>query len=150
MTDSYAIKEIRAFNRFYTNIIGVVNRHILHSKYSLTEVRIMFEIYNYPGSTARKIKSFLQVDEGYISRSINKLSRQGIIIRKQSDSDKRAYSLLLTKKGKQEFLKLNQLAEMEVASMIEHLSSIELNEFISILHRIQELLTRENKSNDKN
>jgi DNA-binding MarR family transcriptional regulator len=143
MKNLKAIKEIRSFNRFYTNVIGVLDRYILHSRYSLTEVRIMFEIYNYPGSTVRKIKSFLQVDEGYISRTIDKLSRQGLIIKKKSESDKRAFVLLLTKKGEQEFLKLSQLAEAEVEFMIEHLSTEEINEFVSNVRRIQEILSEE-------
>lgn len=142
MKNTKAIKEIRSFNRFYTNVIGVVDRHILNSRYSLTEVRIMFEIYNYPGSTARKIKSFLHVDEGYMSRTIDKLTKLGLLKRKQSDNDKRAFILSLTKKGEQEFLKLNQLAEVEVELMIAHLSSEEINEFVLNVRRIQELLNK--------
>jgi DNA-binding MarR family transcriptional regulator len=142
MQNSKAIKEIRSFNRFYTNVIGVVDQHILNSRYSLTEVRIMFEIYNYPGSTARKIKSFLHVDEGYMSRTIDKLIRLGLIKRKQSDIDKRAFGLSLTKKGEQEFLNLNKLAEAEVGAMIDHLSIEEINEFVLNIRRIQELLNK--------
>ena len=143
MRNSKAIKEIRAFNRFYTNIIGVVDRHILDSPYSLTEVRVLFEIYRDPNSTARKIKDFLQVDEGYLSRTVDKLVKQGLIIRRQSATDARWFLLSLNKKGEKEFLELNRRSEAAVGSMLMRLSSDEIKELVLMVHRIQELLTKE-------
>jgi len=142
MRDSKAVKEIRTFNRFYTNIIGVVDRHILHSPYSLTEARVLFEIFHNPNCTARKIKNILQVDEGYLSRTIDKLIKEGLITRKQSRSDGRVLILSLSKKGEREFLKINEGAEGSVESMIDHLSPDEVNEILAIMRRIQELLTK--------
>lgn len=142
MRNSKAIQEIRTFNRFYTNIIGVVDRHILYSPYSLTEARVLFEIFHDSNCTARKIKNIVQVDEGYLSRTIDKLIKQGLIKRNQSRSDGRVFILSLSKKGEREFLKINQEAEAAVESMIEHLSLGEVNEILAIMRRIQELLTR--------
>jgi DNA-binding MarR family transcriptional regulator len=143
MKNLKTITAIRDFNRFYTNIIGVVDRHILDSPYSLTEVRVLFEIYHDPNSTARKVKNFLQVDEGYLSRTINKLVKQGLIIRSQSKSDPRSFILSLTRKGEKEFLALNNRSESAVELMIKRLSSNEKNELVSMMHRIQELLEKE-------
>ena len=36
-----AVARIRSFNRFYTNILGLLNRHILDSDLSLTEARVL-------------------------------------------------------------------------------------------------------------
>ncbi len=143
MKKSRAIKEIRSFNRFYTNIIGVMNRNFLDSPYSLTEVRIMFEIYHNPNTTVRKIKNLLMVDEGYLSRTTDKLVKQRLIIKKQSKTDRRSYMLSLSAKGKKEFLALNRRQEQSVNSMIGHLSDDEIDELISIIHRIQYLLTKD-------
>ncbi len=148
MRDSKAIKEIRAFNRFYTNIIGVVDRHILHSQYSLTEARVLFEIFHDSNCTARKIKNILQVDEGYLSRMIDKLIKQGLITRKQSQSDGRVFMLSLSKKGEKEFLKLNEESEVSVESMIDHLSPDQVSEMLSIMRRIQELLTKKESNHE--
>lgn len=38
------VTEIRGFNRFYTNILGLLDQHIIDSGYSLTEARILYEI----------------------------------------------------------------------------------------------------------
>jgi hypothetical protein len=50
------VEAIRAFNRFYTNMIGAIDRHIFGCPFSLTEVRILLEIFRCPGCNARKIK----------------------------------------------------------------------------------------------
>src|SRR5881296_1449790 len=132
MQRSKAIKEIRAFNRFYTNVIGVVDRHILDSPYSLTEVRVLFEIYRDSNSTARTIKNFLNVDEGYLSRTLDKLARQGLITRRQSENDGRSFILSLSKKGERVFLALNQRSEAVVESMIMRLSPDEIHDLVSM------------------
>ncbi len=145
MNNLKAIKKIREFNRFYTNILGLVDRHILHSPHSLTEVRILFEIYHDTGCTARKIKNILQVDEGYISRTIDKLIKQGLITKKRSQSDGRVFILSLSKKGEEEFIKLNNESEASVASMIDHLMPDEVNDIVFSMHRIHELLMKKEK-----
>jgi hypothetical protein len=35
------IQEVRAFNRWYTDIIGLLNRHLLDSNYNLSEARLI-------------------------------------------------------------------------------------------------------------
>jgi DNA-binding MarR family transcriptional regulator len=137
---SNGIQEIRNFNRFYTNIIGVVDRHIHHGPYSLTEARVLFEISHNPDSTARKIKNTLQVDEGYLSRTIDKLIKLGLITRKKSQGDGRVLILSLSPKGESELRKINEEADASVESMIEHLSPEEVNEILANMRRIQELL----------
>ncbi len=39
------INQIREFNRFYTVLPGFLNQDYLQSGYSVTETRILFEIY---------------------------------------------------------------------------------------------------------
>ncbi|HEY8915810.1 MAG TPA: MarR family transcriptional regulator, partial [Chitinophaga sp.] len=60
------VNTLRDFNRFYTTVLGVVNNHILESDYSLTEARIIYEVNEQEGITARTIKEKLQIDEGYM------------------------------------------------------------------------------------
>lgn len=146
MQNRKTIKEIRRFNRFYTNILGLVDRHILDSSYSLTEARILYEIFHTPRCTARKIKNLLLVDEGYLSRTIEKLSKQGLIIRERSPKDARAVNLSLSDKGEKEFLKIDQESEKSIWSMIGHLSRENVGELGSLFQRVQELLNKQNKA----
>jgi DNA-binding MarR family transcriptional regulator len=141
MKKSRAVKEIRAFNRFYTNIIGVMNRNFLDSPFSLTEVRVMFELYYDEKATVRKIKNLLKIDEGYLSRTIDKLRKQGIVSKKQSDIDRRSYILSLTVKGKKIFEKIEIRQNESVRSLIDTLTEEELEELIKTMQRIRSLLS---------
>jgi DNA-binding MarR family transcriptional regulator len=38
------VQRVRRFNRFYTRHIGLLNEGLLDSEYSLTEVRILYEL----------------------------------------------------------------------------------------------------------
>jgi len=136
------IERIRAFNRFYTTVIGVTNHHILQSDYSLTEARAMFEVSSRPGITARELKAELQVDEGYLSRLIAKLVKDKILLKKQSKADKRIFALDLSETGKKAFARLNSRSSEDIAELIAHLTSAEKTELLSHLDRIKILLTK--------
>src|SRR6185369_16698357 len=101
------VQELRAFNRFYTNIIGLLDRHILNSNYSLPEVRIMYELYHRSSLTASDIITLIDIDKGYLSRILKKFDKSRLITKINSPSDKRASVVQLSPKGKKEFETLN-------------------------------------------
>jgi DNA-binding MarR family transcriptional regulator len=136
------ISKLRAFNRFYTSIIGVANNHILESDYSLTEVRVMYEIYYTPGITARRLKEIIQVDEGYLSRLICRLQNKKLISKKQSKEDNRFYSLTLSAKGEKIFLSLDKRSSDASAGIIQHLGKAKQAELIQLLDKVKTLLTK--------
>lgn len=142
MNTTEAVEAIRSFNRFYTNVIGVIDRHILGSPFSLTEVRILSEIYHNPECTARKIKATLNVDEGYLSRTISKLLGQGLIKRNRRKEDARAFRLSLTRKGTGTFRDLNERASVAIESMIGSLSGSEVAEIVHSMRRIKEIVSK--------
>ena len=57
------IDKIRSFNRFYTNIIGLLDQHFLDTPFSLTEGRVLYEISHTEVCTAREIRSKIDIDE---------------------------------------------------------------------------------------
>ena len=71
---------VRRFNRFYTRRMGLLNEGLLHSRFSLLEVRVMYELAHLSEPTARTIALSLSVDEGYLSRVLRGLRQRGLII----------------------------------------------------------------------
>lgn len=148
MQDPATIEKIRAFNRFYTNVIGVVDRHLHGSPFSLTEARILLEIFHNGGCNARTIRETLNVDEGYLSRTIDKLVRQGLVTKHRSPDDRRVFLLSLSGKGGRAFRKLNRETESAIGAMIDHLSGEEADEIVASMRRIQELLEKTESQRD--
>jgi DNA-binding MarR family transcriptional regulator len=142
------IDKIRAFNRFYTNVIGLLDQHFLDSTFSLTEVRVLFEIRHTQVCSAKKIRANIAIDEGYLSRIINKFIRLGLVKKSPSPADRRIHLITLTEKGQQEFSRLNDNSNKLISGMIEKLSEKEYSDLVNMMERIRELLGRNNASND--
>src|SRR3954469_218214 len=75
---------VRAFNRFYTRRIGLLQRGLLHSPYSLTEVRVLYELAYATSPTATDLGDLLGLDAGYLSRILREFERSRLITRTRS------------------------------------------------------------------
>lgn len=143
------VRELRAFNRFYTNIIGLLDRHILNSNYSLPEVRVMFELYHNTSLTASGVIELIDIDKGYLSRILKKFEKNKLINKVSSTADKRTIFLRLTAKGKKEFETLNKASDKQVQALLKNLSQKECDELIKKISAIQKILMKglQNESN---
>ncbi len=140
--DDELIAKMRGFNRFYTNFIGVVDRHILDSPHSLTEARVLYEISHMEDCSARKIMAHLEIDEGYLSRMIARFTRRGLVKRSRSKHDARRSIIVLTEKGKKEFAKLDRSSSESISRAVGKLSDEEFHELVDLMDRIQALLSK--------
>ena len=93
------IIDIRGFNRFYTNMLGLLNANIGSSDYSLTETRIIYEISKTEKCSANQLSNILRIDTGYLSRILKKLEKEGVLERHSSEDDARINEISLTEKG---------------------------------------------------
>ena len=137
------VEKIRRFNRFYTNIVGLLDQHFLDTSFSLTEGRVLYELSHIEECSAKKIRENIAIDEGYLSRIIDKFSHQGLIKKTPASKDRRLHLIVLTEKGRKEFQKLNENSDKSVSKLIEKLSDQERAEMVGIMERIQELLLKE-------
>jgi DNA-binding MarR family transcriptional regulator len=136
------IDKIRAFNRFYTNIIGVLDQHFLNSPFSLTEGRVLYEICNTKDCSAKKIREKILIDEGYLSRILDNFVDQGLIKKTRSPEDGRLWLIVPTEKGKREFASLNESSNRLISHMIETLSEEERADLLNKMEGIRILLEK--------
>jgi len=134
------IGKIRGFNRFYTNIIGVVDRHVLDSPYSLTDARVLYEISHTENCSAKKIRENIDIDEGYLSRIVDRFISKGIIRKSRSSADGRTHVIVLTPKGKKEFAKLDRNSSKSIYGIVEKLSKKECEELVDTMEKLRKLL----------
>ena len=141
-SDQELIDKIRSFNRFYTNIIGLLDQHFLDSPFSLTEGRVLYEICNTEECSAKKIREKIIIDEGYLSRILDSFLKRGLIKKTLSSRDGRLRIIVPTEKGKREFAKLNENSNILIVQLIEKLSEEERADFLNKMEGIQTLLEK--------
>ncbi len=136
------IDEMRAFNRFYTSLIGLLNVHILNSEYSLSEARILFELYHNSGMTASDIISIIHIDKGYLSRILKHLEIKKLLVKKRLAADKRNVCLNLTTKGKKELEILSRASDAQIMQILSQLTDDECKQLISDLRTVKSILEK--------
>lgn len=136
------IEKIRAFNRFYTNVIGLLDQHFLDSPFSLTEGRVLYEICNTQDCSAKKIRENIVIDEGYLSRILDNFAKRGLINKTRSRTDGRLWIILPTEKGKREFASLNENSNQLISKLIEKLSAEEQADLLEKMEGIRALLEK--------
>jgi DNA-binding MarR family transcriptional regulator/GNAT superfamily N-acetyltransferase len=134
------ISAVRAFTRFYTRKLGVLDQHLLESPFSLSEVRVLYELATRDDLAAKEIGIELGLDAGYLSRIVQSFDEKGLITRKPLASDRRQYRLSLTAKGRQAFEKVNRASHDEVAAMLAPLSRRDGNRLVGAMADIKRLL----------
>src|SRR5690348_11062571 len=134
------VDRVRRFNRFYTERIGVLTEHLLDSDYSLTEVRVLYEIDHGDRPTAARIAADLGVDRGYLSRILQRLQREGLVRRATSPHDGRAHLLTLTPKGRRLFRGLDRRADRQIEQLLHRTSDAKRGRLTSAMQTIESLL----------
>jgi len=137
---SAAVAAIRAFNRFYTRQVGVLERHLLGSPFSLTEARVIYELAQRPDQTAGEIGAALGLDAGYLSRMLQGFVSDGLVAKKPSPQDRRQHHLALTAKGRAAAAKLAHAADAEAATMLAPLSATDTQRLVAAMTTIERLL----------
>src|ERR1700737_4493666 len=112
------IAAVRAFNRFYTRKLGVLDQHLMKSPFSLSEARVLYELAHRENLSAKEIGTELGLDAGYLSRIVQNFDEGGLITRKPLPSDRRQFQLGLTAKGRSAFAKLERSSHDEVGAML--------------------------------
>lgn len=133
------VSAIRAFNRFYTRKIGVVDG-MASSPFSLAEARVLYELAHRDRPTATDVRRELGLDAGYLSRILRGFERQKLVTRVPSQSDERQKVLALTAKGRKVFAPLEERSNRDVASMIGKLSSTDRERLTGAIRMIHTLL----------
>jgi len=134
------LQAVRSFNRFYTRQIGLLNEQLYRSPFSLTEVRVLYELAHREKPTATELSRHLGLDAGYLSRILSGFEKHALVEKIPSTADGRQSLLMLTAHGREVFAPLDQRSNIEVAGMLSELSAVDQNRLIEAMHTIETLL----------
>lgn len=133
--------KIRSFNRFYTSYLDILSQRYLDSDYSLTEVRILYEISESKTITAQKITEILNLDKGYLSRILKRFLNENLIVKVSSHKDKRAFNIELSAFGKELLISLNAKVEKQIEHKIEKLDFSDRQNLVNSMQTVKNLLS---------
>jgi DNA-binding MarR family transcriptional regulator/GNAT superfamily N-acetyltransferase len=135
-----AIETIRAFNRFYTRQLGLLDEGLLNSPFTLTECRVLYELAHRRQPTAAQIGASLGLDAGYLSRILAKFERRKLVRRTQSKHDVRAVHLHLTAAGRKAFLPIEAAARVHIDGLLKPLDTRDVGALTSAMGVVQRVL----------
>lgn len=131
---------VRGFNRFYTHQIGVLQEHLLQSDFSLTEIRVLYELSSRGDLTSADLCQMLSLDAGYLSRLTSGLEKNRLIQKVRSPTDARAVLLHLSDLGRAVLAPLEQQTQNEVIALLDALPDAQQRQLTGAMQRIQALL----------
>lgn len=135
------VEKIRGFNRFYTQILGLLDNRLLKSDYSLVEARILFELGRHPDIVSKDLVNELRIDPAYLSRILKRFEKQDLIQKKTSPSDTRKQMLSLTPKGNAILLKLQEMSNSRIKNSLSHLTDGDSDRLLNAMETIEQLFT---------
>lgn len=134
------VEAIRRFNRFYTRQIGLLQEGLLHSPYSLTEARVLYELAHHEQTTATHLTQELGLDAGYLSRILRGFQKRGLVEKHPSEKDRRRQLLSLTDAGEKVFAQLNAASRGEIATILEGLPETDQYRLVHAMDTIEGVL----------
>jgi DNA-binding MarR family transcriptional regulator/GNAT superfamily N-acetyltransferase len=131
---------VRAFNRFYTNVIGLLQEGLLATPYSLTEARVIFELASRDHADATELCRVLDIDAGYLSRVLGRLEAGQLISRQRSAGDGRRLEIGLTEQGRAAFRMLDMRSASQISDLLERISSSDQRRLTAAMATVREVI----------
>lgn len=134
------VDAVRRFNRFYTPLIGLLQEGYLDSPFSLTQVRVLYELAHRDGTTAAELARALSLDRGYLSRMLRGFTEVGLVEQQPSPEDRRRRILSLTEYGRSVFDPLDRRSHDDVVALLRGLSAESRRRLVVAMDAIEEIL----------
>jgi DNA-binding MarR family transcriptional regulator/GNAT superfamily N-acetyltransferase len=136
------VAAVRAFNRFYTSMIGALDEHLASTPYSLTEARVMFELAQRDATEVADLRRDLELDPGYLSRILTRFESEELVRRQRSEVDGRRQVIRLTEAGQAAFAVLNERSGTQIAELLGRLAEADRRRLLGAMGTIREILDR--------
>jgi DNA-binding MarR family transcriptional regulator/GNAT superfamily N-acetyltransferase len=134
------VEAVRRFNRFYSRRIGVLQKGLLQSPFSLAAARVLYELAHRHRPTAAALGKELGLDAGYLSRMLCGFERRGLIAKRRSATDGRQSHLALTSDGRAAFDLLDAAARDQIGALLGELPAGGQSRLLQAMRTIEILL----------
>jgi DNA-binding MarR family transcriptional regulator/GNAT superfamily N-acetyltransferase len=135
------VEAIRAFNRFYTNRIGVLDRAFMDTPYTLTEARVIYELAAQGTTSASRLTEELSLDPAYLSRMLKSFSDAGLLETTKDPADGRGRLLRLTLRGRGVATDLAQRSRQRIVALLQPIAEKGRRDLAAAMALVQTLLS---------
>ena len=134
------IAAVRRFSRFYTRQLGLLQESLVHTPFSLSEARVLYELAHREKVTASALAAELDLDHGYLSRILRRFGDSGLLAKTRTPDDGRQSFITITAIGREAFAPLNKGSHDQVAAMLEKLSTADQSRIVGAMNTVETLL----------
>jgi DNA-binding MarR family transcriptional regulator/ribosomal protein S18 acetylase RimI-like enzyme len=134
------VAAVREFNRFYTNVLGLLREGLLDTPYSLTEARVIFELARQELAEAGDLRRRLDIDAGYLSRILSRFEADALITRERAATDGRRQVIGLTQAGQQSFRMLDRSSTDQIRALLDTLTDDGQQRLTAAMASIREII----------
>jgi DNA-binding MarR family transcriptional regulator/GNAT superfamily N-acetyltransferase len=118
-----AVERVRAFNRAWTEVLGLLDQHLLDTDHTLTEARVLFELGRSRSGVERlDLRDRLAIDQSFLGRVLSGLQRSGLVTVLRDTTDGRRHRLSLTPDGRTAYADLDRRSAKQIRAMLAPLS----------------------------
>jgi DNA-binding MarR family transcriptional regulator/GNAT superfamily N-acetyltransferase len=137
------IAALRAFNRLYTQRLGLLNARLDGSPFTLSEARVLYELAHRSSPTAARIARELGLDRAQISRTLRRFADRGLVRAREDPSHARQQLLSLTAAGRKAFAALDGNTRRAVGALLDGLPPGRRASLVSAARTITRVLEAE-------
>jgi DNA-binding MarR family transcriptional regulator/predicted GNAT family acetyltransferase len=134
------VAAVRAFNRLYTGVIGVLDEGPADAEYSLPEARVLFELAHQDPLPVTDLRKRLELDAGYASRLLARLESRGLISRERSDEDARRQLVRPTPAGRDAYALLNRRSTEQIGGLLGRFADEDQERLLAAMRTIGDLV----------
>lgn len=118
-----------------------INKQVL-SKHNMRRVRYhaMRHLYFTPGITLGQLSDLTLVERASLSRMVFSLEKGGLVERKVNETDRRVFSLSLTREGETLFLRVQADMDMDIQKRFAGLDSDTKAELLTLNSKLKSIL----------
>jgi DNA-binding MarR family transcriptional regulator/GNAT superfamily N-acetyltransferase len=134
------VAAVREFNRFYTNVLGLLREGLLDTPYSLTEARVIFELARADATEAGALRASLDIDAGYLSRILARFEADGLVTRRRLGTDRRRQVIVLTDQGASTFRTLDARSADQISALLSSHAAADRRRLTAAMTDIREII----------
>jgi DNA-binding MarR family transcriptional regulator/GNAT superfamily N-acetyltransferase len=134
------VADVRRFNRYWTQVLGLLDEGLLATEHPLPEARVLYELAQRPVVERAELRTALAIDDSFLSRLLARLARKGLIATETSPLDGRRRRIVLTAAGRAAAGELDGRSVAQIEALVAPLDDLGRRRLTEAMAEI-ELLT---------